>query len=169
MRIMLLACLIAFPTIAQQPDVAAQREAMKKLQFLVGKWSGPATVIRGPGEPLKLTQTEDVQYKLEGLVLLVEGAGSNSDGKVVFRALATISYDEATSSYRFRAYNDGRFLDTELAVSSKGFSWGFTAGPAKITNTMRITENGEWAETTEAAFGSAPPRKSVDMLLKHLP
>ena len=50
----------------QQPDVAAQRQAMKKLEFLVGHWSGTATVVRGPGEPLKLTQTEDVQFKLEG-------------------------------------------------------------------------------------------------------
>jgi hypothetical protein len=34
-----------------QPDVTAQRDAMKKLDFLVGKWSGEASVMRGPGEP----------------------------------------------------------------------------------------------------------------------
>src|ERR1700682_4753637 len=81
----------------QQPNVSAQREAMKKLAFLVGKWSGDASVIRGPGEPMKLVQTEDVQFKLDGLVMLVEGSGRNSDGQVVFRALATISYDDTTS------------------------------------------------------------------------
>src|SRR5438046_701313 len=106
---------------AQQPNAAAQREAMKKLEFLVGKWSGPASVVRGPGESLKITQSEDVQMKLDGLVLLVEGTGRDLDEKIVFRALATISYDDTTSSYRFRAYNEGRFLDSELKVSDKGF------------------------------------------------
>ena len=57
---------------AQQPassSVDAQREAMRKLSFLVGHWSGPVTIVRGPGEPLRLTQTENVDYKLDGLVL----------------------------------------------------------------------------------------------------
>jgi hypothetical protein len=32
-----------------------QREAMQKLAFLTGRWSGPVTIMRGPGEPLHLT------------------------------------------------------------------------------------------------------------------
>jgi hypothetical protein len=170
MRTLLFALLISTATIAQaqqQPYVAAQREAMKKLDFLVGKWSGDASVIRGPGEPLKITQTEDVQYKLDGLILLIEGTGHASDGRIVFRAFATVSYDDATSTYHFRAYNDGRYLDTDLTVVPNGFTWGFNSGPAKITNTMHLTDKSEWAETTEVAMGSAPPHKSVEMLLQH--
>jgi hypothetical protein len=48
-----------------------------------------------------------VQYKLDGLVLLIEGTGRNSDGKPVFRSLATVSSNEEQRSYRMRAYNDG--------------------------------------------------------------
>jgi hypothetical protein len=151
---------------AQQPNVASQREAMKKLAFLVGKWSGPASVARGPGEALRLTQSEDVQIKLDGLVLLVEGTGRDSEGKVVFRALATVSFDDATSSYRFRAYNDGRFLDTELKVSGNGFEWGYAAGPLRVSNMMKITEKGEWSEITESTYGSTAPRRSMEMTLK---
>jgi hypothetical protein len=55
--------------------------------------------------------------------------------------------------YHFRAYNDGRYLDTELSVTPGGFAWGYTAGPVKVTNTMRLNEKGEWAETTETAVG----------------
>src|ERR1035438_10389702 len=69
----------------QQPNIAAQREAMKKLEFLAGKWSGEASVFRGPGDPMRLHQTEEVQFKMDGVVLLVEGAGRNSDGQTVFR------------------------------------------------------------------------------------
>ena len=34
----------------QQPNLTAQRTATKKLEFLVGKWSGEVSVIRGAGE-----------------------------------------------------------------------------------------------------------------------
>lgn len=157
---------------AQQPGSASvdvQRGAMRKLAFLAGHWSGPVTIVRGPGEPLHLTQTEDVEYKLDGLVLLIEGKSSSSDGKVLFSALATVAYDDASHAYRFRAYNDGHYLDTELSVPANGFSWGFTAGPAHIVNTMHLTDKGEWAEATEVAVNGNPAHRSVDMLLQRQP
>ena len=158
--------------VAQQPASSStdiQREAMRKLSFLAGRWSGPVTIVRGPGEPLHLTQTEDVQYKLDGLVLLIEGKSTSADGKVLFSALATIAYDDASHTYRFRAYNDGHYLDTELTVPANGFSWSFTAGPARIVNTMQLTGKGEWNEATEVTVGSNPPHHSVEMLLQHQP
>jgi hypothetical protein len=72
-------------------------------------------------------------------------------------------------TYRFRAYNDGHYLDTELSVPAKGFSWSFTAGPANIVNTMHLTGRGEWYEVTEAAVGGNPPHRIVDMLLQRQP
>jgi hypothetical protein len=158
--------------VAQQPAPSSQdvqRESMHKLSFLAGAWSGPVTVVRGPGEPLHLTQTEDVQYRLDGLVMLIEGKGTSPDGKVMFNALATVSYDDASHSYRFRAYHDGHYLDTELLVTANGFSWQFQAGPAHIVNTMQLTKNSEWSEVTEAKVGSNPPLHAVEMLLQHRP
>ena len=57
-------------------------------------------------------------------------------------------------------------LDTELKVVPKGFEWGYTAGPLKVSNIMKINEKGEWAETTESTYGATPPRKSVEMSLR---
>jgi hypothetical protein len=151
------------------PGVNAQREAMQKLSFLVGHWSGPVSISRGPGEPIKLMQTENIQYKLDGLILLIEGQSTGPDGKAQFQALATVSYDDASHGYRFRAYNDGHYIDTELTVQPDGFAWGFDAGPAKIQNAMHLTTKGEWQETTDVTFGSNPPHRSVDMLLQHQP
>ena len=147
-----------------QAGVEAQREAMRKLSFLAGSWTGPVTVVRGP-EPLHLTQTEQVEYKLDGLVLLIDGKSTDSDGKSSFEALATDSYDEATHAYHFRAYNGGHYIDTELTVLPDGFSWGFKAGPADIVNTMHLTAKGEWSEQTVATMGTNPPMHAVDMLL----
>ena len=147
------------------PSTEIQRQAMQKLSFLAGHWSGAVTVVRGPGEPLKATQTEDVQFKLDGLVLLIEGKSTGDDGKVIFRALATVAYDDASKTYRFRAYHDGRYVDTDLAVPGNGFSWSYAAGPAHVVNTMKLTEKAQWQETTEVEMGSGPPRKVVEMLL----
>jgi hypothetical protein len=157
---------------AQQPSpnsIDVQREAMSKLSFLAGHWSGPVTVVFGPGEPVHLTQTEDVAYKLDGLVLLIEGKGSGTDGKVQFNALATIAYDDASHTYHFRAYNGGHYVDTDLSAPANGFSWSYAAGPAHIVNTMHLTDKGEWSEVTEVTVGNNPPHRSVEMLLQHQP
>ena len=157
---------------APQPvssSVDAQREAMRKLSFLAGHWSGRVNITRGAGEPLHLTHMEDVEYKLDGLVLLVEGNTTGAEGKVMFSALATIGYDDASHTYRIRAYNDGNYVDTELSVPANGFSWSFMVGPAHIVNTMHLTGKDEWDEVTETTVGSNPPHRSVEMLLQHQP
>lgn len=161
-----------FAAAAQQPGPTTadtSRDAMSKLSFLVGRWSGPLTVVRGPGEPLHLTQSESVEYKLDGLVLLVEGKSTDAGGHASFAALATIAWDEATRGFRIRAYHDGHYVDTELTVNADGFSWGFDSGPAHVVNRMHLTPQHEWAETTEVAMGANPPRKTVDMLLARQP
>jgi hypothetical protein len=59
------------PYMSQQPhmpNIEAQRAAMKKLEFMVGKWAGEARLLRGPGNPVSLAQTEEAQYKLDGLI-----------------------------------------------------------------------------------------------------
>jgi len=98
------------PAMAQAPpapDLEAQRAALKKLDFLIGKWSGEARVLRGPGEPLELIQTEEAQYKLDGLILIIEGVGkTKADGKVALQALGIVSYDDEAGTYNMRAYND---------------------------------------------------------------
>jgi uncharacterized protein (DUF1330 family) len=163
---------LSLATAAQQPvsnSADIQREAMHKLAFLAGRWSGHVTILQGPGEVLHLTQSEDVQYKLGGLVLLIEGKSISAEGKSEFTALATISFDDGAQAYRIRAYNNGHYVDTELSVLADGFSWGFPAGPGRVVNTMHLTAKGEWQEVTDFAMGTAPPRRSVEMLLQRLP
>src|SRR5260370_32190516 len=78
MQMSALVCFILFASLCcgqQPPNLPAQREAMKKLAFLVGKWSGGATSSRGPNETVKVTQTEEVQFNLSGPVLPIERPG----------------------------------------------------------------------------------------------
>lgn len=160
---MLVSCMAQPP---RAPDIEAQRAALKKLDFLVGEWSGEARVLRGPDEPLELIQTEDAQYKLDGLILVIEGIGkTKADGKVVLQAFGVISYDDEARTYRMRAYNDGRYLETDLELSEngKGVTWGFALGDIKTSSTLRINEKGEWTELTEIAIGPQPARKLMEL------
>jgi hypothetical protein len=173
-RLLLSAALCAVPAtgaLAQgRPNPTVQREAMQKLAFLVGQWKGEATVTMGPGGPKQLQQTEDIQFKLGGLVLLVEGTGRDpASGTVEFNALATISFDEASGTYRFRAYSGGNYLETELRLKERGFEWGYTAGPATVTNTMHLDDTGQWVECTDVVVGGAPPRRTTELRVRKQP
>ena len=167
MLIRLILGLTSLVCLAQAPNVEAQKEAMKKLSFLAGKWSGDATVQRGPGGPLKIRQSEDIQFRLDGLLLVIEGTGRDADsGKVQFNALGIVSYDDNKKEYRLRAYNDGRQVEAQVEVSDRGFAWGFQSGPATVRNTMTVNDKGEWVETTTAKVGDRPEFTTVRMLLK---
>ncbi len=147
------------------PDTESQRAAMRKLSFLVGKWTGEARILRS-GESLELLQSEEADYKLDGLVLMIEGIGRNKeDGRPTLQALGTISYDDETRTYHMRAYNDGRYLETEvkLAENGKGMMWGFALGEIKTSSILRIDDSGDWTEHHEITIGSQPPRKFMQV------
>jgi hypothetical protein len=64
-----------------------------------------------------------------------------------------------------RAYNDGRYLETELklAENGKGIRWGFTLGDIKTGSVLQINEKGDWTEVTEITIGSQPRRKLMEL------
>jgi hypothetical protein len=143
----------------------AQRAAMKKLDFLIGKWAGEARVLRGPGILVEMIQTEEAQYKLDGLVLLIEGVGSaKSDGKPALQALGMVSFDDETETYRMRAFNDGRFLETEVKLmDTNGISWGFALGEIRTSSVLRINERGDWTELGELTIGPQSPIRFMEL------
>ena len=98
----------------------------------------------------------------------LEGTGRNAHGRAAFQALATMAFDDPTCTYRFRAYNDGRYLDTEITVGPGAFALGFAAEPVKVNYTMKLGDKGEWVETSYVTMGTAPPRRTVEMKLHKL-
>src|SRR5215471_1329713 len=148
------------------PDLDAQRAAMKKLSFLAGKWAGEARVLRGPGEPVVLVQTEEARFKLDGLILEIEGIGrTKTDSKPVLQALGIISFDDETSMYHMRAFNDGRFLETDVKLLEdvKSLTWGFALGSIRTSSLLRINEKGEWTELAEISIDSQPTKKLLEL------
>jgi hypothetical protein len=142
---------------------------MQKLNFLVGKWLGEAIALRGPGEPVELIQTEEAQYKLDGLILLIEGIGrTKSTGEPALQALGIISYDDEQAAYRMHAFNDGRFLETEVKLLSdaKGMTWGFSLGEITTNSVLRMNDQGEWTELHEITIGAQSPKKLMEVTVR---
>ena len=151
------------------PNLQTQREAMQKLAFLVGKWIGEAHLLRGAIESVELIQTEEARYKLDGLILTIEGTGQTvSGGQTLLQAFGMISYDDESGMYFLRAFNDGRFLETEVKLleQGKGMTWGFALGEIKTKSVLRINERGEWIEVAEIFIGSQPPKQLLQVTVR---
>src|SRR5262249_671780 len=148
----LLACLVAavVPQVPRAADVNAQRQAMKKLGFLVGQWAGEGRMLRASGESIEFNQTELAEYKLDGLLLVIEGGGlAKRDGVPLVQGYGIVSYDDATGQYHMRAFNDGRWLETDTVLGDNGreLTWGFTVGDIRTKSTLHLTDAGDWTES----------------------
>jgi len=148
------------------PNLETQRTAMKRLAFLVGKWSGQASVLRAPNQFVELSQTEEAKFVLDGLILMIEGIGRmKSDGTPVLQALGLISFDDVSGKYQMRAFNDGRWLETEVKFLDEpdAISWGFTLGEISTRSVLRIDERGNWVEHGELSVAARPWQKLIDL------
>ena len=174
----LLLCVASLPLAAQpqDPQIAVQLEAMKKVDFMVGKWKGEGWVEM-PGSPREtFTQTEHVQKKLDGLALLVEGHGTSKvPGKdeevTVFRAIGLVTYDVEGKIYRFAAgstqgrhgYNEGRLVDG-------GWEWTYPVPQVggRVRYTIKLTDKGDWHEVGEFSRDEKTWRKFHEMTLRRV-
>jgi len=151
-------------------STAAVREEMKKLEFLHGRWEGEATVDRGPGGRHTIRQTENVEAKLGGALLLVQGKGFEKDAgggeRVAFEALAVLSPDAAAGPghYRFRSWlPDGRYVDADAVLEGGKLIWSHQDGRGgTVRYTIVVGANG-WHETGENVREGAPPTKFFEM------
>lgn len=174
-RINLLLWVIALsvPLSAQNPT-SAQSDAMKKLDFLVGQWKGEGWISFGPGQRRTFTQTETVEPKLGGLLLVVDGLGKSKDaaneGAVVHNAFAVVSYDDKTKQVRWHAYTaEGVYVDTELkSVQERTLQWSILSPGRSIRFTMSFIEKDRWLEVGEFSQDGKSWLKFFDMTLQRV-
>jgi hypothetical protein len=108
-------------------------------------------------------------YRLDGLILLIDGIGRAKSGPApVLQACGVISFEDATKTYRMRAFNDGRFLETEIKLleDAKEMAWGFVFGDIKTKSVLRINEKDEWIELYEITVGSQPPKRLMELAVR---
>ena len=165
-----LLCVSPFALLAQAPASATgQRAEMKKLDWLLGQWKGTGWMQMGPQGRKEFTQTETVQSKLDGLVLVIEGLGkSKESGLTVHNALAFVSYDERAKTFRWRAFTaEGRQTDTEAKAGTDTLEWGLEIPQrGRMRYTIKLNEKGEWFEVGETSQDGQTWQKVFEMTLQ---
>jgi hypothetical protein len=132
-------------------ESAAQtfNEEMKKLEPLAGQWKGTASYRMGPGEPQQVQQNEQIEFKLEGAVLQIEGLGKAGD-RIVHHALALVNFNIQENKFNFRSYlHDGRTTEAYFEITAPGkYAWGFSTPQGKMRYLITVSGN-SWTETGE--------------------
>jgi hypothetical protein len=147
--------------------IAAQQAAMHKLDWMKGRWRGPAVTQSAQGEH-RVTQTERIGPALDGTLMVMEGKGFRPDGTPGFHAFGILSFDPRSSEYTLRSYAQGYAGSFKLVPAGNGYVWEVSAGPAM---TIRYTANlhdGTWTEVGDRIAAGQPPQRFFQMDLKRV-
>lgn len=147
------------------------KEEMKKLSYFVGNWEGEASYRRGPGPAETLTQKEHIEWKLDGVILSIEGIGRKDDA-IQFNAYAVINFDPFGKTFKFKSYTkEGRSTEAYFKViKENNFEWGFdipTGGKIKYTIVLDPTQK-NWTEIGEYSQDGNSWFKTIELNLKKL-
>lgn len=149
------AILIAPAAQAQAPEPPAPivREAMAKLAWLEGDWTGEAW-YNSPGGRTTHQVSERAHFHLDGLVLVVHGRGWSvaEDGTetTVHKAFGVLSYDSFRKTYQFDAFvKDGYQSRSNPEVGDHSYRWSYAAGPGTEMRYHARLEGDVWVESGE--------------------
>ena len=176
-RVLVAVSILAAVSSDAQPtasDPVARREAMQKLAFLVGEWSGDARMMMGPGRTENVRQTEHVRFALSGQVLVIDGIGRTlKDGTVgdtAFQAFGMLDW-RPERGYQLRSMThegrEGTFVVAPLA-EGQGFTWGFEVPGGRTRYTIRLTPEGEWHERGEFSRDGQQWFPTMEMRLRRV-
>jgi hypothetical protein len=147
LAVSVLIALAAVPLIAAAPPVTDQSARMAPLKDLIGEWTGQGWMMLPNGQRATFRSQETVSSKLGGSAVLVEGMHRDAGtDQVVHNAMAMITWDERTKSYRFRsALSSGLNGDFPMEVSPGRFVWRVDMPGAKMEYVAEFTAD-RWVE-----------------------
>ena len=154
LKITLSLILLITGTVAAQDYSTTCREQMNVLSYFAGHWRGEAKVTQQGGVVINVAQEETIEYKLDSLLLQVEGVGRTKTdlSKISFHALAYISYNAAKKNYEMKSFlKDGKQTDAFFTVVEKNrYDWGFDVPGGKIVYHITIDQAArQWTEKGE--------------------
>ncbi len=156
------------PAQSQEAPPSAQRmtrqQAMARLQWMYGVWSGPASGTNPDRSRYAITQTERIGPMLGGDILVVEGRGYRDDGSTGFDAFAAISFNEDSQTYEMRAYAMGNAGTFPLTVNDHGYVWQIPAGPGYVAYTSTF-DGHTFREVGVFSMQGIPPQQMFEMNL----
>ncbi|MDQ6611276.1 MAG: hypothetical protein M3Y64_02495 [Gemmatimonadota bacterium] len=158
---------------AQRPSTApadTAREKLRSLNWMVGDWSGPATVITG-GQTFAITQHEHVFTAANATVLLIQGYGTMPDGaggeRRVFESAGLLSFDMGSRQYKWVSSGGTGFVGiSDAIVKGDTLVWQLSdAGPQRSRYTISRNGRGEWQEIGETTKDGISWTRTFEMAL----
>lgn len=165
-------CLLPAAAVAQAPDAAAlvqrSRDALAPVAALVGQWEGEATIRRGPGEPTRVRQSEDILWGASGTVISIRGTGRDpATGATVFEAVGTLWFDPDLGKVRLRTHTDGRSVEADVEVRPDTLVWGFAVPGGRVRYVIALTAD-TWTETGDYIAEGRPPLRTTELRLRRV-
>lgn len=112
------------------------RLQMRPLSSLAGRWKGEAIITQQGGVTVTVNQEENIEFRLDSLVLQIEGIGkSKSDpARISFHALGFVSYHASRQCLEMKSFlKDGKQTDAFFRITDTNqFDWGFDVPGGKI-------------------------------------
>lgn len=154
MLLFLLSNIMFFTMFAQKGNVE-QKEAMKKLQWMTGDWSGSSTVAVN-GQKLLTNIRESIVPGLDGTILLINVWATDKDTNtnrqsLAYTAFSVISYDVKNHKYRWNTWrNSGDAYDEHpFKVGDQSFEYVADENGGQVRYKASLGSNGEFLETGE--------------------
>ncbi|MEO9853564.1 MAG: hypothetical protein ABJE80_17740 [Reichenbachiella sp.] len=170
-NILILALSLLPLTMVAQPDFSAlAKEKLAALEMMVGTWKGTGYIYTPAGKESS-SVTENIQYKLDGTVIVAEGRGIKTmeDGseKVVHDALGVISFNPFTKQYQMNSFiSKGMSTNAKVEIKDENsVVWWIEAGPTTIRYSLTI-KNGQWTEIGERSMDGENWQQFFEMKLE---
>lgn len=163
--------MLTCPLVHAQDLAQVSREQLKALRYFAGNWRGEATIQQRGGPPMKVLQEERIEWRLDSLVLTIEGTGRDPvTQKKVFQAFAVVAYNPQTQQLGMKSFTlEGRQTEAYFKVVEENkFEWGFDLpnGKAKIKYTITLSpQSKSWYEKGEYSPDGAAWFPTIQMNL----
>jgi hypothetical protein len=158
--------------LAQAQEIG-DKQKMEVFSDWVGQWEGESTIQMGPGAAHKANVDEHIEFKLDGMVLMMQGVGTTADAttkkeSIVHQALGILSYDQQSGRYKFRTWlADGKMTEAWFKdLSDDKYQWGFDTPQGKVRYNIALDPaKKNWRETGEFSSDGTKWHKFLEMNL----
>ena len=155
---------------AQMPDYSKEIKAeIAKFSVMEGKWEGTGWRMNPDGSKSNSNVLENIYFKLDSTLLVLEGLGKNDNGKIVHNAFGLISFDPFKKKINMKSFlSNGLSTDADFEVieANRSYKWWFKdnrGGTIKYS----INIKGEtWNEIGEYSRDEESWTKFFEMNLK---
>lgn len=138
-----------------QKGSSEQKEAMQKLYWMKGNWSGTSTLIINGQK--RITQIrESVRPALDGTILQISVRATDADSftnkqSLAYTSFSIISFDAKNKTYRWTSWrtNGNDYEQEPFTVGNNSFEYTSKENNRTIRYNANVAENGAFLETGE--------------------